>query len=320
MSANIFIEQAFNGDCIWLRYGEDIKFNIIIDSGPGIFAKKFKQLIDKIVNNNEVIDLLIFTHIDDDHINGFRKCINSIDGKYIKKVWINGNLEHYYSNQSHSPKNIGSLVDAIKDKNIHLVTPVLGGDIEDIGEATLTVLTPTYEDMINVSKLIKNSVPHSQNNKYSLDIDELKTLDKYKPDDSDTNKASISFIFSYLNKNIAFLGDAHAEDVIHGIEKYWNCMDIHMVKLSHHGSKYNTNDKLLKFIKSKRFIISKKSPIHKETISRIINYCEDVEIYCNYDWWTSSNFFTSRDKEKYLDTNKLRLFVVDEKGIEIKGD
>lgn len=320
MSIEVFVEHAFNGECIWLRYGNDIKFNIIIDSGPGIFAKGFKQVINKIVNNNEIIDLLILTHIDDDHINGFRKSISSIDGKYIKKVWINGNPEHYYNNQPHSPKNIGSLVDAIKNKNINLVTPVLGGNIEYIGEATLTVLTPTYEDMINVSKLIKSSTVHSENNKYSLDIDELKNLDKYKPDDSDTNKASISFIFSYLNKNIAFLGDAHAEDIIYGIDKYWNSKDIHMVKLSHHGSKYNINEKLLKATKSKRFIISKKSPIHKETISRIINYCEGIEIYCNYDWWTSSNFFTSQDKKKYLDTNKLKMFVVDDKGIEIKGD
>ena len=120
MSIEVFVEQAFNGECIWLRYGNDIKFNIIIDSGPGIFAKGFKKLIDKIVNNNEVIDLLILTHIDDDHINGFRKSISSIDGKYIKQVWINGNPEHYYNNQPHSPKNIGSLVDAIKNKNINL--------------------------------------------------------------------------------------------------------------------------------------------------------------------------------------------------------
>lgn len=319
MSANIFIEKAFNGDCIWLRYGENTKYNIIIDSGPGIFAKKFKQLIDKIVDNNEFIDLLLFTHIDDDHINGFRKSISSIDCKYIKKIWINGNREHYYDNQSHSPKNIGSLIEAIKNKNIDVITPILGGIIEKVGEATLTVLTPSYEDMINVSKLIENSMPHSEDNKYSLSIDDLKSLDKYKPDNSDTNKASISFIFSYLDQNIAFLGDAHAEDVVYGISKYWDDRGINMVKLSHHGSKYNTDNKLLNTIKSKKFIISKKSPVHKETISRIINYEENVEVYCNYDWWTRTNFFTLQDKEKYLDSKKLNMFVLGEEGIEIKG-
>lgn len=320
MSINISVQKAINGDCIWLRYGKDAKFNIIIDSGPGLFAKGFKFLIEKIIKNKEVVDLLIFTHIDDDHINGFRKSINSIDSKYIKQIWLNGNPKHYYTNQPHSPKNIGSLVDAINKKGINLVTPILGGNIKHIGDATITVLTPSYEDIINVSKLIESSMSHSKTNNYSLSLDDLKKLDRYKPDESKTNKASISFIFSYKDKNIAFLGDAHAEDVICGLEKYWNKDDIYMVKLPHHGSKYNTSDMLLKSMKSKKFIISKKSAIHKETISRIIHNCEKAEIYCNYNWWTSSKFFTVQDKENYIDTNKLKMILIDEKGIKINGE
>ncbi|WP_164880504.1 ComEC/Rec2 family competence protein [Clostridium manihotivorum] len=314
----IFLEKAFNGECIRIRYGEKTKTNIIIDSGTGIFAKTFKKLIDKIIQNNEVIDLLILTHIDDDHINGFRRSISNINGKYIKKIWLNGEPIQYYNNQTHSPKNIGGLVETIRTKGINLITPILGGTMERIGEADLTVLTPRYEDMINVSRKIERLTPHGECNKYSLSFDELSIIDEYKPDNSNTNKASISFIFSYEYKNIAFLGDAHAEDIIYGLSRYWNGKPIDIVKLSHHGSKYNVNDKLLSMLGSHKFIISKKSAVHKETIGRLLSYGESVEIYCNYKWWTSVRFFTVQDKSKYLDTNKLKMFVIGQDGIVIE--
>ncbi|CEK38124.1 ComEC/Rec2 family competence protein [Paraclostridium sordellii] len=318
MSIQIVVQQANNGDCIWIRFGEDKKNNIVIDSGPGVFAGKFRQMIRQINNNGETVDLLILTHIDDDHINGFRKSINSIEGKEIKKIWLNGDPEQYYLNQTHSPKNIGGLVKEIRKKQIEIVTPMLGGTIETIGDADLTVLTPTYKDMINTSKIIEDFTQHSKYSKYSLNIDDINEIDKYYPDKNPTNKASISFIFSYEGKNIAFLGDAHAEDICNGLIKYWNKGFIDMVKLSHHGSKHNTSCELLDLMECNEFIITKKSPIHKETISRIVRCRENVKVYCNYDWWISTKFFTKQDLDKYLSTGRLDISVIDRNGILIK--
>ena len=318
MSIQIITHQANNGDCIWVRFGVDKKYNVVIDSGPGVFSGKFKQMINQINSNDESVDLLILTHIDDDHINGFRKSINSIEGNKIKNIWLNGDTEQYYLNQTHSPKNIGGLVKEIRKKQMKIVTPILGGTIEKIGDAYLTVLTPTYEDMINTSKTIECFTQHSKHSKYSLDIDVIKGIDKYYPDKSLTNKASISFIFSYKSKNIAFLGDAHAEDICKGLVKYWNKGSIDLVKLSHHGSKHNTSCELLDLMECNKFIITKKSPIHKETISRIVRCRDNVKVYGNYDWWTSTKFFTKQDIDKYLSTERLNISVIDRNGILIK--
>lgn len=315
MSAQIVIQESSNGDCIWVRFGKDKKYNIVIDSGPGVFAGKFRQMIKQINSNDETVDLLILTHIDDDHINGFRKSINSIEGKDIKRIWLNGDPKQYYLNQTHSAKNVGGLVKDIRKKQIEIVTPILGGTTEKIEDSYLTVLTPTYEDMINTSKTIEDFTKHSKYSNYSLNIDDINVIDKYYPDKSPTNKASISFILSYLDKNIAFLGDAHAEDICNGLIKYWNKGSIDMVKLSHHGSKHNTSCELLALMECDEFIITKKSPIHKETISRIVRNREIAKVYCNYDWWTSTKFFTKQDIDKYLSTGKLDISVIDRNGI-----
>lgn len=308
MSIQIKPQKAKNGDCIWIRFGEHKKYNIIIDSGPALFTRKFKQLVKEInINPDETVDLLILTHIDNDHINGFRKCINDIHPTDIQKIWLNGDSYQYHSHQSHSPKNIGSLVKTIREKGMNLVTPILRGTIEKIGGARLTVLTPMEDDILSVAKLIAKFPSHSRKSQLSLSLDELGYQDYYTQDSSPTNKASISFIFSYKNKNIAFLGDAHAEDICKGLLEYWDGTPLDLVKLSHHGSKYNTSPELIQLMKCNEFIITKESFNDKETISRIVKYTTHAKIYSNYNWWAKTKFFTETDRKEYLSTGKLSM-------------
>ncbi|URW86007.1 hypothetical protein M5E86_21175 [Blautia wexlerae] len=74
----IKVLQAYRGDCIWVRCLEESEnINIIIDSGTATFKNEFKNLVEEIENNKERINLLVFSHIDNDHIKG---CI-----KYVKE-------------------------------------------------------------------------------------------------------------------------------------------------------------------------------------------------------------------------------------------
>lgn len=88
--------QAFHGDSILVSFSEDGKTrNILIDGGPGItYSKRPKALkteIEQILKRRENIDLLVVTHIDDDHIGGIIKLFEygEIDPKIIKEVWFN---------------------------------------------------------------------------------------------------------------------------------------------------------------------------------------------------------------------------------------
>lgn len=79
--------QANNGDAIHLRTKDEKErfYNILIDGGTGeTYSYKnkkgksepgeLKQLIEYIKSQNEFIDLLILTHVDDDHIGGILRC------------------------------------------------------------------------------------------------------------------------------------------------------------------------------------------------------------------------------------------------------
>lgn len=309
MSIEIKINEAYKGDCILLRYGEKTITNIVIDSGPASFARGFRNLINEIKSKGERVNLLILTHIDNDHIMGFKKYISNDknDCNIIDKIWLNGEgIGVYKGNQLNSPKNISALVSLIKEKQIRLETPICEGIEECINEAILKVITPKYNDILKVAEVVDKNKLHSSSSRY-IDLDEIIKNDKYKSDRSYTNKASISFIFSYNNKKIAFLGDAHAEDIIEGKKKYFDEEIIDIIKISHHGSKYNTSDDLLKSLKGNKFIISSNSPVDKEIIARIVKHHKKPEIFCNYNWWKGNKYFTINDKERYLNKQKILL-------------
>lgn len=306
MSIEIKLAKVFDGECIWVRYGVKDIVNIVIDSGPSKSWNEFKHIIEEIKKNNERVNLLILTHIHDDHINGFRRYLTYSKDKMIDKIWINGDKASFYNNQVHSVGNIGGLIEKINSKAINLVTPILSGMKESIGEGHITVITPEKEDMLDVATEIEKASIHSTKDLDLRDIDEIIKDDIYKPDTSAINKSSISFILSYNNKNIAFLGDAHGECIIHGINEYWDKDVIHLAKLPHHGSKKNVSIDLLNSLKCNNYIICHKNKVYKETISRIVQINDVANVYCNYNWWLD-NYFTNNDVDKYIKTKKLNL-------------
>lgn len=104
----------------------------------------------------------------------------------------------------------------------------------------------------------------------------------YERDNSIGNGSSIAFIIESEEKNILFLGDAFAEDIIKELKikfpdssKYPIYFDA--IKVSHHGSFKNNSPELFKIIDSGKFLFSTngkhQSHIHPdiETISCIIN-------------------------------------------------
>ena len=86
---------------------------------------------------------------------------------------------------------------------------------------------------------------------------------------------------------------------IHGIDR----LDAELVKLSHHGSKKNTNQELLDIVNSHRFIISTNGNIHnhpnKEALSRIIKNPKrdnrEIEFWFNHEEDIYPKIFTDRE-------------------------
>jgi hypothetical protein len=181
----------------------------------------------------------------------------------------------------------------------------------------MSFLSPSYEALINFNKsytikeikeeaLISDSIER-------IDDSNLKKLSKikfrektFKSDPA--NGVSLAILVEYKNKSILLLGDAKDSVVVSSLRKNYsekNKLKVDYIKLSHHGSKFHTNNEFLSLVNCSNFIISTdgKNSRNKhpniETISRILcqkNRSKDNVIY----------FYFNYSKDTYLN-NKTRL-------------
>lgn len=312
----IRVLKAHQGDCIWVRCISKKVINIIIDAGPSTFKNNFINLIEEIEKNKEKIDLLVFSHIDDDHIKGCIKYLKGMKNKIIDKVWINGNGSKIYSDmQDHSASNVLSLVDLIKKNDIQIETPILEGDEFIFDGGKIEVIEPTESEMMKVATKIENSnniIREHAGYTYTGNISETK--DEYHKDLSDTNNASIIMVVEFENKKLLFTGDSTSENIIRAVEKYYIDTVFDIVKLPHHGSPHNVSRKLINKVKARKFIVCTNKPLEKVVLLRLVEERKTTEILCNYKWW-ESEYFTEDDEKKFVSTKKIIMKYIGEEKI-----
>lgn len=93
----------------------------------------------------------------------------------------------------------------------------------------------------------------------SIDLEGLAEKEYYC--DNLANDSSIAFFIEFQGKRILFLGDSHPSDINLSLKKYLEDnslkrLEFDLVKVSHHGSKYNTESELFKYIYGKKYLIS----------------------------------------------------------------
>ena len=261
--------------------------------------------------------MLVFSHIDDDHIRGCIRYLQDEDEKIIDKVWINGVGTSVYSNmQEHSANNVSDLVSLIEEKGISIEYPVFEGKEYNFCGGVIRVIGPTEKEVLNVAEKIekRNTMQEHASDLFLGNIDEA--VDEYKSDTSETNRASIIICVEFENKKLLFSGDSTSENILRAINKYYACDEFEIVKLPHHGSPRNISRELIKQIKSERFIISTNKRVDKVTLRRFLEEKENTEFLLNYDWW-SNGYFTNDDRKKYIDTNKIVMRYIGEEKIRV---
>ncbi|MBA2939872.1 MBL fold metallo-hydrolase [Paenibacillus sp. CGMCC 1.16610] len=144
--------------------------------------------------------------------------------------------------------------------------------------------------------------------KNSLTIESLLEIEG-GGDTSPTNGSSISFIIEYEDKKLLFLGDSHPDLIYENIlklvreENYIPYFDL--IKVSHHGSQYNTNSKLLALIDSPKFLISTDGVAHHHpdasTLANIIcrEGTQTRHLFFNYPIKNTEIFNNNTLIEKY---------------------
>jgi beta-lactamase superfamily II metal-dependent hydrolase len=334
--------KAYHGDSIWISFiDNESTRNIIIDGGVGDTYKSSSnakgdlyKVIEKIREDDLFIDLLVLTHFDDDHIGGILKWLNKDKEatNLIKKVWFNSGKEIAKKFESDENKDLDiEIVDGednfhtsptqgiklenyLRDNNLWEGHIIEQGSEYSLFGLKFKILSPNIAKLENLLNLYEKQKDYfTSGNEYDFQISLKNFIDeenqlcfKFKEDASVANGSSIAFIMEYENKNFLFLADAHPSVLIEGLHKFGysknNQIYAELMKVSHHGSMYNTNNELLEIIKTDNYLIitdaSKHGLPNKRTLARIINSNPDAIIRFNYD--LIEQIFLTEDWDEFL--------------------
>jgi metal-dependent hydrolase (beta-lactamase superfamily II) len=88
---NIKLLPAEYGDCIVISVGEEKKYNLLIDGGVAITYQKYLKLeIQQIKELGQKFNLIVCTHMDNDHIGGLVQVVKNESADFITNIWYNG--------------------------------------------------------------------------------------------------------------------------------------------------------------------------------------------------------------------------------------
>lgn len=296
--------KAGGGDSIFMKYldNRNIEKNILIDGGVGeIYRKEIKYIMSTL----ETLDLVIVTHIDKDHIGGINKLLSSRNSIKLKELYFNSaDLIRKNNSNLISISDGINLVEYLKKQNIKLnEVPIVAESKHIYADLSLEFLSPTLSSLDylerNWSKIQeeqKSILMSSSKESDSRDLNEI-VNDKFKEikyENDIANWSSLAFEVKYKNISILFLGDAKDSVIVDTLKKkaysLSNKYKVNYIKLSHHGSKYNTSNKFLEIVDCNHFIFSTNGTNQKphiETIARILcnkerDFNKKIYLYFNY--------------------------------------
>lgn len=288
----IFTLPANEGDFIWICYGEnEVYSHILIDGGTKECGEEYASIIKIIDERKEKIEALVLTHVDYDHIQGAIEgiCRTSDDllKRTVKKIYFNTcrgirrNLKETREfsegsdcvedqicvNQNYKQYSVGDgikFLDLLSEKGLkdRLVDYVVYGEKAILpNDAIIRFISPGEKELIKFANQWEKYERENEYVQYASNLDMVKKNladlmnENLVSDQSINNASSIAFIFEYQSIKLAFLGDARPSVCLQGIKKINDAdyLEVDLLKLSHHGSRSNTSDPLLKTIKTNNY-------------------------------------------------------------------
>lgn len=293
---NLYTYNAGKGECIRIEFGEGASVhNIVIDTGVTRFAPSF-QIICKSMTSH---DLLILTHVDDDHIGGILSLLRSGWKCPFKEVRMNRSGTVSSGNAYLSTRQNDEVYSRLVDQGVN-VKPMLAGDETTLYNAKITTIWPKQIKADNT----RSNTPLAYQKDYGKPLNALSDEPIKAIDHSINNRNSIVFIFEYDGRRLLFTGDAWGTDIVEALKsvevskQYFD-----FVKLPHHGAAGNLSEDFPSVIDSDRFLICTDGVMHpdKQTIAKLIKWYGCCTVYSPSNWW-SSGFFTESD-----DSNSINL-------------
>jgi beta-lactamase superfamily II metal-dependent hydrolase len=293
----LHVIQAEFGDCFILQSKSGKKLvNVLIDGGPyQTYEKHLKPALQKLLLNGK-LDLMVLSHIDNDHIIGLLDLLQDIKNQRkkgikelvkVEKIWHNSFVDllqfheepmkllaHYLSIQNNVMSN--EITNSLIMKGFQQ-----GADLTRLAKILKIPVNPDFDKIIAVNDKVRslrlNNISiqllgPTRRNVNNLQKKWKKWLEMKKTqetvigllelmDKSIPNLASITFLAEIENKKILFTGDGIGDDVVEVISKN-SMLDkngkfyVDVLKVPHHGSDRNTSPEFFETVNAKYYIIS----------------------------------------------------------------
>lgn len=293
----VYTYNAGKGDSIRIRYGDapDRIHNIFIDTGVTRFAPVFRDICNEILLAGESLDILILTHVDNDHIGGILSILRCGCRCPFQEVWMNHKGTGYVGDAALSTKENDEVYGRLTGQGMK-IRPMVMGDTRLAAGAVITALNPESSDLTRAPEAsdtadIRRDVLLARHRDYGTPLSGLAARPITGRDTSLNNKNSIVCIFEYECRRLLFTGDAWAEDVAKASGEF------DLIKLPHHGSVRNISEKYRECFRSENFLICTDGGDHpdKQTIAKLENWYGEINIYSPVAWW-KNGYFIGDDK------------------------
>lgn len=301
--------QAGNGDSFLVSYGThgDLR-HLLIDGGTTDSIGNLLETLNFRRSGQRLrLEALVVTHYDLDHIQGAIGLLRSPpEWLDIGDVWFNG-LHHLCSPDLLGPNEGSELSRLIKERG-YCWNEAFGGNailsgrhVNLPGQMSVSVVSPGLRELKNLAGKWRAGELPAREDQVVAAPDVLGQHDVWPPGDfatvlaqgarTDTsvaNGSSIALILEVEGKKALLTGDAFSSVVASGIRYFCPTgpFAVDLLKLSHHGSKRNTDEEFLSTIKCEKFLISTNGSIHMHPdntlMARILMSCKTPLLIFNY--------------------------------------
>lgn len=311
--------KAGSGDSILINHA---KKNILIDGGND--STFLQQQVNLIFDKSEVLDLIIITHHDDDHIKGIIDLLNMIQSQHydkkpnalVKKVLFNAPDGSSYDSEKKelSYRQAFEVKELLTKHKINWEGCTENSTELQFEDLELLFLSPTEKDRGQYEKKSGEYLTSDFRCDWKTPLKKLeKYIDDESQDTSPYNRSSIVVLCKCAGKKILLPGDVtpkRLEAIARNLRKDNNNepIELDFMPLPHHGSYRNLTKKILQDIKCFTFIVSTNSQKHnlpnKRSLLKIIKHLnredrQNIHFLFNYQEALSKLNISEEEKKYY---------------------
>lgn len=285
--------------------------NVIVDSGE--VCEELVSVVERIRKNKEVIDLLVISHYDSDHIKAICDILYPLSieerHKLLKKVWFNATKAGFCGNEKNWSETDATLLgNMLLEADIPWVSKLQVGMVEKIS-SELSIDVIGGGEIYTQAKTGKALNSNKCDWRTSLSELELYLNDDAK-DSSKTNEQSAILVVHANSHDILLPGDTTPAKFLIALNEVNKngIASFDLVKLPHHGSYKNVTKDILSRIKCNDYVIttngSEFSHPNKKTFLKVVKWSardDDslITFHLNYFDLSAKLGFTEDEKKQY---------------------